>query len=78
MRYCSVLLLSRFTNCMVYYALSMNAGSLGDNMYISFALSGLVELPSLVVAYIAVNRSAIIMSRDVSVLSGFAALCSTN
>ncbi len=50
-------LLSRFTNCLAYYALSLSAGSLGGNMYISFALSGLVELPSIFATYVLVDRS---------------------
>ena len=41
---------------MVYYGLSMNAGNLGGDRYISFSLSGLIEIPSYVVAYFLVDR----------------------
>ena len=51
--------LHRFTNCMVYYGLSMSAGSLGGGRYISVALSGLVELPGLYISYHLLNRSAV-------------------
>ena len=46
----------RFTNCSVYYGLSMNAGSLGGGRYISLVLSGVVELPGLYVSYQLQNR----------------------
>lgn len=51
------LVLCRFTNCLAYYALSMSAGNLGGNMYVSFALSGLVEIPSITASYILLSRS---------------------
>lgn len=41
---------------MVYYGLSMNAGNLGGDRYIGFSLSGLIEIPSLAVAYFLVDR----------------------
>ena len=41
---------------MVYYGLSMNAGNLGGDHYIGFSLSGLIEIPSLAVAYFLVDR----------------------
>ena len=48
--------LHRFTDCMVYYGLSMSAGSLGGGRYISVALSGLVELPGLYISYHLMER----------------------
>ena len=41
---------------MVYYGLSMSAGSLGGGRYISVALSGLVELPGLYISYHLMER----------------------
>ena len=38
----------RFMNCCTYYGLTMNAGSLGSNLYLSIILSGIVELPAYV------------------------------
>ena len=46
----------RFVNCMVYYALAMSAGNLGGDRYISFSLSGLVEIPSLVLGYLIIDK----------------------
>ena len=46
----------RFTNCVVYYGLSMSAGSLGGGRYLSLVFSGLVELPGLYVSYELLNR----------------------
>lgn len=40
----------------MYYGLSMNAGNLGGDRYIGFSLSGLIEIPSLAVAYFLVDR----------------------
>jgi len=48
--------LFRITNCMVYYGLSLNAGNLGGDRYISFSLSGLIEIPSAVLMYFLINR----------------------
>ena len=42
--------LYRFTVCMVYYALAMRSGDLGSNRYVSFSLSGLVEIPAIFLA----------------------------
>jgi len=44
---------------MVYYGLSMNAANLGGDRYISFSLSGLIEIPSYIVAYFLVDRYVI-------------------
>ena len=52
----AVPLLHRFVNCMVYYALAMSAGNLGGDRYISFSLSGLVEIPSLVLGYLIIDK----------------------
>ena len=42
---------------MVYYAMAMSAaGSMGGDRYISFSLSGLVEIPSLTVGYFIVDK----------------------
>ena len=46
----------RFTICMVYYALAMSAGSLGGNRYVSFSLSGLMDVPAAMVTYFIVDR----------------------
>lgn len=48
--------LFRITNCMVCYGLSLNAGNLGGDRYISFSLSGLIEIPSAVLMYFLINR----------------------
>ena len=53
--YC-VFLCCRFTNSVVYYGLSMSAGSLGGGRYLSVVLSGLVELPGLCINYPLLNR----------------------
>ena len=45
-----------FTVCMVYYGLSLGVGSLSSNLYISFSLSGLVEIPSNLVAYVILDK----------------------
>ncbi|XP_078481452.1 solute carrier family 22 member 15-like [Ciona intestinalis] len=39
-----------------YYGLTMSSGHLSSSVYTSFALSGLVELPSYVIAAILINR----------------------
>ena len=50
---------SRFTNCVVYYGLAMSAGSLGGNRYISFSLTGLMDVPALVVTLLFLDRYCI-------------------
>ena len=45
-----------FTVCMVYYALSLGVGNLSSNLYISFSLSGIVEIPSYLVAYVTLEK----------------------
>ena len=47
---------SRFFNNMLYYALSMSAGDLGGNRYINCSLSGIVEIPALVIGYVLLDR----------------------
>lgn len=42
----TLLLLARFVNAMVYYGLTMRAGSLGGDKYVSIALAGLIEIPA--------------------------------
>lgn len=44
------------TNCMVYYFLTMRSKDLGSNRFLSFALSGLVEVPGILLAYKLLNR----------------------
>jgi len=46
----------RFSVCFSYYGLSLGANSLSDNLYVSCALMGLVELPGQLVCIIAVDR----------------------
>ena len=41
---------------LVYYALSLSAGDLGGNRYLSFVFSGLVEIPSYVLTIVVLNR----------------------
>ena len=53
---CVVLFFFRFVNCMVYYALAMTSGNLVGNEYLGFSLSGLVEIPSLVLGYLIIDR----------------------
>ena len=50
------LFIGRFSNCIVYYGLSLGASSLGGGRYLSLVLSGLVELPGLYVSYQLLNR----------------------
>ena len=46
-----VLFIAWFSNCMLYYALTMSAGELGDSRYINISLAGLVEIPSYFAGY---------------------------
>ncbi len=55
-RVCVSLFLRRVTNCLVYYSLAMRSADLGNNRYVSFAISGLVELPAYFLAYKLLNR----------------------
>ena len=48
---------SRFTNCLVYYGLSLGVGNFTSNLYIGFTLSGLVEIPSNILALITLEKS---------------------
>lgn len=43
---------SWFVNCVVYYGLTTSAGELGDNMYVSTAVSGFVEIPACILVWI--------------------------
>ncbi|XP_071495351.1 solute carrier family 22 member 15-like [Diadema antillarum] len=52
-----ILICSWFTSSLVYYGLTMNASNLGSNMYVSFALSGLVEIPAYVFGFFLLNRT---------------------
>jgi len=40
----------------VYYALAMSAGNFGGDRYVSFTLSGLVDIPSAIICYFLINR----------------------
>ena len=42
-----------------YYVLAMNAGSLGGNRYVTFTLSGLVDIPSLIICFFLIKRYAV-------------------
>ena len=46
-----VLFVAWFSNCMLYYALTMSAGELGNSRYINISLAGLVEIPSYLAGY---------------------------
>ena len=46
----------RFSVSFSYYGLSLGADSLSDNLYVSCALMGLVELPGLLVCILTVDR----------------------
>ncbi len=59
-----ILFIAWFCNCMLYYALSMSAGDLGDNRYLSFSLSGLVEIPSIVIGYFLISRLSVSLSAN--------------
>ena len=54
--YCRV---HRCAVCMVYYALSLSAGDLGGNRYLSFVLSGLIEIPSYILTIVVLNRCVV-------------------
>ncbi|KAF2366510.1 Major facilitator sugar transporter-like [Trinorchestia longiramus] len=47
---------SWFVNSAVYYGLTLAASDIGSNVYVSTALSGLVEVPSLLVAFPLIDR----------------------
>lgn len=46
----------RFANCMLYYGLTLNVGNLGGDRYVGFALMGLVEIPSFLLANFLLER----------------------
>ena len=46
----------RFTNCIVYYALALNAGTLGSGRYLPFVLFGLIEMPIYCITCVLINR----------------------
>lgn len=45
-----------FAVCMVYYGLSLGVGNLSNNIYISLSLSGIVEIPSYLLAFVLLER----------------------
>ncbi|XP_072018529.1 organic cation transporter protein-like [Amphiura filiformis] len=44
-----------FVNSIVYYGLSLNTGDLGGNEFISFFISGVVEVPAVIYAFFAIE-----------------------
>ena len=48
--------LKRFVNSVVINVFTINAGQLGGDRYVSVALSGIVEMPSLLFSYFTVKR----------------------
>jgi MFS family permease len=51
-----VLAMAWFTNCTVYYALSLNASALVRGRYLPTVLFGLIELPAYCASYILITR----------------------
>ncbi|XP_033120474.1 solute carrier family 22 member 15-like [Anneissia japonica] len=45
-----------FTCSMVYYGMSLSSATLGGNPYVSFAVSGLIEIPANYFAYVLMRR----------------------
>ena len=54
--YRGIIICFRFSNCMLFYALSLSAGDLGGNRYANFSLLGIVEIPSYVLGYFFLER----------------------
>ena len=48
--------------CLVYYGLSLSSATLAGNLYVNFALSGAVELPSNIVCAILLKRYVCVKS----------------
>lgn len=46
----------RLVTSAVYYGLGFNSDDLAGNMYLNFALSGIVEIPAYLMASVVVNR----------------------
>ncbi|XP_065918307.1 solute carrier family 22 member 15-like [Dysidea avara] len=73
----SVMMACWFSASISYYGLSLGANNLSDNLYVSCALMGLVELPGLLVCILAVDRYGRKMSLVSSLLlTGIACICS--
>ena len=53
---CFIFLIVRFTACLAYFGLAFGATNFGGNMYVNFALSGLVEIPGSVFSIFTLNR----------------------
>ncbi|XP_022106852.1 solute carrier family 22 member 15-like isoform X2 [Acanthaster planci] len=51
-----ILMITWFSCCLAYYGLTFGASSLGGNMYVNFALSGIVEIPATLLSTYALNR----------------------
>jgi OCT family organic cation transporter-like MFS transporter 4/5 len=54
-KYTLIFWYSWIVNALVYYGLSLNMSDFGGNIYITFLLSGLVELPALLLCAIALR-----------------------
>ncbi|GAB0089509.1 organic cation transporter protein [Sergentomyia squamirostris] len=64
------------TNTFVYYGLVINSASFGDNIYTSFILGCLIEIPSFVCSYLVLDRIGRRWTLCSSLLiSGFACMC---
>lgn len=46
----------RFVNAMVYYVIALNTGQLGGNRFVSFVLTGIVDMPSALCVCFLVKR----------------------
>ncbi|XP_022095300.1 solute carrier family 22 member 15-like [Acanthaster planci] len=50
-----VLMITWFSCCLAYYGLTFGASNLGGNMYVNFALSGIIEIPACLLSTVALN-----------------------
>eukprot|EP00048_Salpingoeca_helianthica_P018908 m.243494 g.243494 ORF g.243494 m.243494 type:complete len:496 (+) comp27852_c0_seq1:62-1549(+) len=66
----TVVLLLQFVACdLLYYGISLAGSALASNTYVNFTLAGLVEIPSFVLAYWAIERPQ--LGRRLSLLASF-------
>lgn len=61
---------ARCTVSLLYYALSLSAGDLGGSRYLSFVLSGLVEIPSYILTIAILNRWGRRFTSSCSLMAG--------
>ncbi|KAH7641992.1 organic cation transporter protein-like protein [Dermatophagoides farinae] len=79
-KYCMMTLIlwfSFFVNGFIYHGFSLNVEIIGGNIFINFALAGLVEIPSVVISLIGmryIGRKAFIISTIVSAASCYATI----